>query len=85
MYCRAVRQRVVGRGDERDVCSVLYCSGTKARREAIQNEAGSWDDLDCTKVSSRKNISALAVLFYRKFRYDSRGPGQVVWTRETGK
>ena len=27
----------------------------------------------------------MAVLFYRKFRYDSRGPGQVVWTRETDK
>ena len=41
MYCRAVRQRVVGCDDERDVCSVLYCSGAKTRREAIQNEAGS--------------------------------------------
>ena len=50
MYCRAVRQRVVGFGDERDIFSVLYCSGTKARREAIQNEAESCNDLDCTNV-----------------------------------
>ena len=59
-------------GSERNACSVLYCSGAKAGREAIQNGAGSCDDLDCTKVPSRKNISALAVLCYRKFRYDSR-------------
>ena len=25
------------------------------------------------------------VLFYVRFRYGSLGPGQVVWTRETGK
>ena len=50
MYYFAVRQRVVGFGDERDICSVLYCLGAKARREAIQNEAGSCDDLDCTNV-----------------------------------
>ena len=50
MYCRAVRQRVVECGDERDICSVLYCSGAEARREAIQNEAGSCDDLDFTNV-----------------------------------
>ena len=50
MYCRAIWPSVVGCGDERDICSVLYCSGAKARREAIQNEAGSCDDLDCTNV-----------------------------------
>ena len=50
MYCHAVRHKVVGFGDERDIFSVLYCSGTKAMREAIQNEAGSCDDLDCTNV-----------------------------------
>ena len=33
MYCGAVRQRVVEGGDERDICSVLYCSGAKAREE----------------------------------------------------
>ena len=33
MYCHVVRQRVVERGDERDICSVLYCSGAKAREE----------------------------------------------------
>ena len=76
---------MVGFGDERDICSVLYCWDAKAGREAIQNDAGTCDDLDCAKVSLRKNISALAVLFHRKFRYDSRGPGQVVWARETGK
>ena len=85
MYCRAVRQGVVEFGDERGIFSVLYCSGAKAGREAIQNSAGSCEDLDCTKVSLRRNISTLAALFHRKFRYDSRGPGQVVWARETGK
>ena len=40
--------RVVGFGDEREICSVLYCLGTKARKEAIQNEAGSCYDLDFT-------------------------------------
>ena len=55
------------------------------RREAIRNEAGSCDELDFTNVWSQKNISAVAVLFYNEFRYDSRGPGRVVWTRETGK
>ena len=50
MYCRAVQQRVVGFGDERDIFSVLYCSSTKARKKAIQNEAGSCDGLDCTDV-----------------------------------
>ena len=50
MYCHAVRHRVVGFGDERGISSVLNCSGTKARREAGQNEAGSCDDLDCTNV-----------------------------------
>ena len=55
--------RVVGFDDEREICSVLYCLGTKARKEAIQNEAGSCYDLDFTKVSSRKNISALLCYF----------------------
>ena len=55
--------RVVGFGDERDICSVVYCSGTKARREVIQNEAGNCYDLDFTKVSSQKNISALLCYF----------------------
>ena len=65
---------------------MLHCSGAEVRREAIPKRGGKLTSyLDFTKVSSRKNISALAVLFYRKFRYDSRGPGQVVWTRETGK
>ena len=72
MYCHAVRHRVVGFGDERYICSVLNCSGTKARREAVQNEAGSCDDLDCTNVYySEITSSAFALLFYRKFRYDS--------------
>ena len=38
--------------------------GAEVRGEAIPNGAGSYDDLDCTKVSSRKNISALPLLFY---------------------
>ena len=63
---------------------MLHCSGAKVRREAKRGgKLTSY--LDFTEVSSRKNISALAVLFNRKFRYDSRGPRQVVWTRETGK
>ena len=45
-------------------------------REAIQNYAGSCGDLDCTKVCSRKNIGAFALLFYHKGRYDSRCWGQ---------
>ena len=50
MYCRAVRQRVVEFDSERNICSVLCFSGAKARVEAIQSEAGSCDDLDCTNV-----------------------------------
>ena len=50
MYCHAVRHRVVEFGDERGISSVLNSSGTKARREAFQNEAGSCNDLDCTYV-----------------------------------
>ena len=41
--------------------------------------------LDFAKISSQRNIIAFTVLFYRKFRYDPLGPGQVVWTREMGK
>ena len=36
--------------EERNICSVLCCSGAKARREAKQNEAGSCGDLDCSDV-----------------------------------
>ena len=50
--------------------------GAEVRGETIPNGAGSCDELDCTKVSSRKNISAVALLFYRKFRYDSRRGAQ---------
>ena len=50
MYCRSVRQRVVEFDNERNICSVLCCSGAKARRETIQNEAESCDDLDFTNV-----------------------------------
>ena len=44
----------------------------KRGKKQSQNRAGSCDDLDCTKVCSRKNIGAFALLFYRKGRYDSR-------------
>ena len=64
---------------------MLCCSACESGERSNPNHAGSCEDLDCTKVSFRKNISALTALFHRNFRYDSRGPGQVVWARGTGR
>ena len=85
MYCRAVRQRVIEGGDKRDICSVLYCSGAKAREEQSETRQDAETIYIVLTCLSERTSSAFAVLFYRKFRYYFRGPSQVVWTRETGK
>ena len=72
-------------GDEKDICSALYCSACESGERRNPNHAGSCDGLDCTEVRFRKNIIAFTVLFYLRFRYGSLWPGQVVCTRETGK
>ena len=57
----------------------LCCAARSVvRREAIPKLGRKLtSSLDCTKVSSRKNISFFALLFYRKGRYDFRCRAQV--------
>ena len=43
---------------------MLCCSACGRGERSNPNHAGSCDDLDCTEVSFRKNISSLAALFY---------------------
>ena len=59
---------------ERDVWSLLYCSGANLRREVIQNGAGRKliSYLDFTNVSWRKNIIAFTLLFSRRVISGSR-------------
>ena len=62
MYCRAVRRREVEGGDERNICSVLYCSGAKAREDQSETRQESetiWILLTC----GSKRTSVL-LLFY---------------------
>ena len=76
MYCRAVRQRVVEGGDEKDIYSVLYCSGAKAREEQSETRQNAETIYIVLTCFSERTFSAFAVLFYRKFRYDFRGLSQ---------
>ena len=83
MYCHAVRQwlNVVMKGTF-DLCYAAWAlSGKKSNPKRGRKLRQSRVYL---RVLANEH-QCFTVLFYRKFRYSSRGPGQVVWTRETGK
>ena len=65
----------------------LWCAARRGSEERSNSKQGGklTPSIDFAKVSSRRNIIDFTVLFYRKFKYDSRGPGHVVWARKAGK